>query len=362
MGRGKSKKTGSTNKRGKPQTGKSHKAAREHRGGLHHFIDKHYVDAAMLFADSSMRGKKRVMVYVEGYDDIAFWRGVLSAYETESLIFEINVPTRRDLAKGKRVLLSMVDNMGDSLIACMDSDFDYLFQGYTQQSKQVLSSPYIIHTYTYSIENHLCYAPSLKNLSVKCSKNDMNLFDFGLFFEEYSKAIYPLFLWYGYSARETKTHILVMADFKATIRLAFLDLPDNGSATIDWLRANVAQKIKYLEATYPSHVSGVEHFEKMITPLGVTPKNCYQYMHGHTLFDATSTVLQAVVELLRGVKLSTIKSSSRKGVSLDNEISNYKNSLQSVDGVLRANENFKKSEPFKKLENDIKNLVDRIVR
>ena len=49
-----------------------------------------------------------VQVFVEGYDDVAFWRGIFDDYETEWLKFEISVPPRQDLAKGKKVLLGMI--------------------------------------------------------------------------------------------------------------------------------------------------------------------------------------------------------------------------------------------------------------
>lgn len=49
-----------------------------------------------------------VKVFVEGYDDVAFWRGIFDDYETDRLKFEISVPPRQDLAKGKRVLLDMI--------------------------------------------------------------------------------------------------------------------------------------------------------------------------------------------------------------------------------------------------------------
>ena len=39
-----------------------------------------------------------VNVFVEGYDDVAFWRGIFDDYEPARLKFEISVPPRKDLA------------------------------------------------------------------------------------------------------------------------------------------------------------------------------------------------------------------------------------------------------------------------
>ena len=105
-----------------------------------------------------------VNVFVEGYDDVAFWRGIFDDYETDRLKFEISVPPRKDLAKGKRVLLDMIPQSGPNLLLCMDSDFDYLFNGNTEQSRLVNESPYVFHTYAYATENairprYIGYAP-----------------------------------------------------------------------------------------------------------------------------------------------------------------------------------------------------------
>ena len=78
-----------------------------------------------------------VKVFVEGYDDVAFWRGIFDDYETDRLKFEISVPPRQDLAKGKRVLLDMIPESSPDLLLCVDSDFDYLFDGHTEQSRLV---------------------------------------------------------------------------------------------------------------------------------------------------------------------------------------------------------------------------------
>ena len=94
-----------------------------------------------------------VQVFVEGYDDVAFWRGIFDDYETEWLKFEISVPPRQDLAKGKKVLLGMIGECCDDRILCVDSDFDYLFEDFNEQSRQVNRTPYLFHTYAYATEN-----------------------------------------------------------------------------------------------------------------------------------------------------------------------------------------------------------------
>ena len=66
-----------------------------------------------------------VQVYVEGYEDVAFWRGIFDHFRNPYLRFEISVPNRDDLPKGKKVLMSMLDKVDkERVLLCVDSDFD----------------------------------------------------------------------------------------------------------------------------------------------------------------------------------------------------------------------------------------------
>ena len=65
--------------------------------------------------------KRLVRVFVEGYEDVAFWRGIFDNFTNPYLRFEISVPTREDLPKGKKVLLKMAESASEELLLCMDS-------------------------------------------------------------------------------------------------------------------------------------------------------------------------------------------------------------------------------------------------
>ena len=51
--------------------------------------------------------------YVEGYEDVAFWRGIFDHFQNPYLRFEISVPDRADLPKGKMVLMGMIPRASD---------------------------------------------------------------------------------------------------------------------------------------------------------------------------------------------------------------------------------------------------------
>ena len=307
-------------------------------------------------------GKRVVRVFVEGYEDVAFWRGIFDHFTNPYLRFEISVPTRKDLPKGKKVLLSMAEQASEELLLCMDSDFDYLFDDEDEVSQKIVESPYMFHTYTYATENYLCYAPSLHNVCVKAVKNDAYIFDFEQFMADYSRTIYPLFLWYVYSASRKTENVFPLADFKAAVRIGYLDIEQNGANTIAWLERNVARRLTSIEVDNPDMAREIPLFAERIAQKGVTPELSYLFMHGHTLMDnVVLPLLSGVCEKLRQISLSKIICSSKEGVALKNEMSNYTNSLRSIRDVLLDNENYTSSPLYKRLKSDIQRYIDSTI-
>ena len=110
---------------------------------------------------NKLRGKnarQRIVAYVESYDDIFFWRSVLQDFETDKFYFEVMLPSRTTLGKGKRTVLTnqLGKGLGQYMIACVDADYDWLLQGNTEVSKYICENPYVMHTYVYAIENYQC--------------------------------------------------------------------------------------------------------------------------------------------------------------------------------------------------------------
>ncbi len=304
-----------------------------------------------------------VHVYVEGYEDVAFWRGIFDHFRNPYLRFEISVPNRDDLPKGKKVLMSMLNRTEkESVLLCVDSDFDYLFAGETEQSAKILNADNMFHTYTYATENYLCYAPSLRNVCVKATKNDTRIFDFVRFMEAYSNIIYPLFLWYVYSARHSTESVFTLAEFRAAVRLGYVDIRHNGEGTLAWLQRNVERRRLALEKDNPTMCEAVEALGAQLNKRGVERDNCYLFMHGHTLMDnVTMPLLSAVCDKLRQLSVAKINGSKVEGVALKNELQNYTNTLRSIRDVLLDNENYTSCPLYKRLRDDIQEYLDVMI-
>ena len=150
---------------------------------LRHNLTSAYLDAAHKF--SSKKGRRRIVAYVESYDDIAFWRTLLAEFENEGRYVQVMLPSATSLAKGKKMVLMNTLNtfteLGRSLIACVDSDYDFLLQGATNVWRKINRNPYIFQTYGYAIENFHCFAESLHEVCVQATLNDRYILDFPRF-------------------------------------------------------------------------------------------------------------------------------------------------------------------------------------
>ena len=184
-----------------------------------------YIEAANSLRPKTAR--KRIVAYVESYDDVSFWSHLLSEYNCERYYFQVMLPSNTSLAKGKKVAM-MNDlglGLGGHMIACVDSDYDYLLQGKTSTSRRIISSPYVLHTYAYAIENYQCYAGSLHGVCVQSTLNDKAMIDFEAFFRLYSQIIYPLFLWNIWFYRNRELSVFSMQDFCRVARLDPVSVP-----------------------------------------------------------------------------------------------------------------------------------------
>ena len=67
------------------------------------------------------KARRRIVVYVESYDDVFFWRSVLGRYEDDKLTFDIMLPSRNQhLDRGKKAAISnMLKGVGRDMIACV---------------------------------------------------------------------------------------------------------------------------------------------------------------------------------------------------------------------------------------------------
>jgi len=284
---------------------------------------------------------------------------VLSQFENEKQYFEVMLPTQSTLNKGKRqaLLALMRQGAGKDMIACVDADYDYLIQGNTHQSEFMLNNPYVIHTYVYAIENYQCYAPSLHNVCVMATLNDHILFDFNQFLSEYSRALFPLFVWSIMLYRKGEYHHFTITDFNIVATIKHMRISQMGEA-VDKVRHKAFVKVKELQRKLPGRKEEYLKTKDSLLALGVTPETTYLYMQGHHLFDnVVAPTMQSVCDELRREREREIKSKALHSLQMQNELSAYTKAQSDISSMLKKNQGYTQSAPYQRMIADIDKLL-----
>lgn len=313
----------------------------------------------------SKKERKCIVAYVESYDDVSFWRNLLEKFETDEYYFRVMLPSATSLTKGKKIVLFNTINsnqLGDSLIACVDGDYDYLLQATTPVSKELNTNRFIFHTYAYAIENYFCFADSLHEVTVQATLNDNEIFNFKEYLSEYSRIVYPLFLWTIHFARHRNANAFPMYVFNNVTRINNFNVR-NPESSLNRLQDKVDQKLAALERTYPDLITSVQALSSDLSTLGVTRDNTYLFMQGHHIFEhVVIKILKPVCSVLIQQRENYIKRLAVHKEQYKNELTAYQNSLIDVEQALKRNFGFDHLFAYNWLKSDIERFIAELNR
>ncbi len=307
--------------------------------------------------------RRRIIAYVESYEDIAFWKPLLAEFENEERYFQVMLPSATTLSKGKKMVLMNTLNtaeLGKSLIACVDSDYDYLVQGATATSRKINNNKYIFQTYAYAIENYRCFAESLHGVCVQATLNDRYLVNFEKFMTRYSEIAYPLFLWCIWFYRNRDTHSFPMYDFNNCVRIRDISTK-NPYRSLDVMETNVTSRLAELERRFPAQREKVIALGGELRDIGLTPENTYLFIQGHHIMDnVVLKLLIPICTILRRERENQIQRLAGHNEQYRNELTAYQNSQSNVSIVLKKNSNFRGLFLYQWLRRDIQEFVDHL--
>lgn len=308
---------------------------------------------------TSKKARRRIVAYVESYDDIFFWRTVLTRYEDDTRYFEVMLPSKGTLQRGKKsVLMNFItENTGQDMIACVDADYDYLMQGCTPTSRRILESPYVFHTYVYAIENYQCYAPALHDVCVMVTLNDHAIFDFDDYMRQYSEACYPLFVWSVWAYRTGNHSHFSLSDFNKVIDPGGFNMADP-QPSIDNLVRKVTRRVHLMQQHFPKAKSSYLALKKELAGLGITPETTYLYIQGHHIFDTVvAPIMTKVCNRLRQEREREIHVTAAHRTQMRNELSCYENSIEDVRSMLKKNVGYINCPQFRRLQEDVERFL-----
>jgi hypothetical protein len=316
-----------------------------------------YWGAAQQLRSRSLR--RKIVAYVESYEDVAFWRYILAPLEDETRYFQVMLPDVLSLTKGKKkALMSALQGveLGGNIIACVDSDYDYLLQNATATSRQVNNNPFIFQTYTYAIENCHCYAPTLHEVCTAATLNDHSYLDLPRLLAHYSRIIYPLFLWNIHFYRLRREGSFSMSDFNTITRVEHFDPFAQGEADyvdktgkkrvretpqLRRLQNRVDIALRRLRRIHPRELPAIAKLPDTLALRGLAPDNTYLYVQGHHLISQVILpILTPLCHRLRVQRETEIQQLAVNACQRQNELSAYHHALRPIEDCLRTNYQF----------------------
>ncbi len=320
-------------------------------------LNSFYIGAANQLRPKSTR--KKIIAYVESYDDVFFWRTLLGEFENEKYCFQVMLPSSQSLAKGKKTVLmnTLGCSLGQNMIACVDSDYDYLLQGTTNTSRRIINNKYVFHTYAYAIENFQCYAESLHQVCVMATLNDHSVVDFPAFLRLYSQIAYPLFVWSIWFYRRHKLNKFSLLDFCNVVKLEHVDMY-HPEIALQRMQKYVERKLKRLEKEYAFAVVEVDALRKELRRLGVMPDNTYMFIQGHHIMDnVVMKLLGPVCARLRRERENEIKNLAEHDIQFQNELTAYQHSQASPEFMLKKHVGYKEAVLYQRIRKDIQDFI-----
>ena len=218
-------------------------------------------------------------VHLENKNDELFWGKVLRfAFPDKKFRFiSASRSISGNITCGCTQCLQYKDFLGERFWIAIDSDYRYL-----NQQEDIDANHYILQTYTYSFENHFCFAENVNRAELE-SCGTLKI-DFKRFLLDYSHIIYPLLVWQLYlqgvspeAFPQRVFHRLL------TLPLGHKATENNGASVLLLLKERVNKLETHLKRLYPE--ADPTWYEARCQDLGVHRDNCYLFVRGHQLYD-----------------------------------------------------------------------------
>lgn len=309
-----------------------------------------FENIAYEYKNSLLANEKDVIVFVEDKASKKFWTNIFSKFVPSlqiDCVYEgrfVNRQGNEQTQSGVAYISNYLPFTDCQLIVCKDSDYDYLLQ-----TPHLNNRPYLFQTYTYSVENYLCYAPSLKEICFQGSQNSEIDFDIESFFREYSKIVYDLLLWV-YQDEEEREKMFEVIFLPARMNI------DETEKILQDIQEKVAAKIEALKQSKPDF--DIDNEKSKVSTLGVQAENAYLYIRGHNLYDSvTKTVLASLIKRLQTQKITEIRE-QYDNEEIEEQREAYLATTKDLEEALSENTNYFDCPLMDKIKQDIEEFME----
>ncbi|MBR1652184.1 MAG: DUF4435 domain-containing protein [Alloprevotella sp.] len=222
---------------------------------------------------------------VESEEDIPFWQHAFSHSRPDLKVKYLpgeNGEGTDVRQRGKTVCMRYVPYLNRNFIICVDSDFDRFTRPGT-----LLADRFIFQTYTYSFENHHCWAESLQSKWQQLAVCD---FDFKAFLARLSGILYPVLI-EMLTTKAAKKKAWNLTELCGVILSAQVNragvLDNNGHLLLEEIKSKVEDWSS--RQVHPT-AAACEKMRNESTDLGLIAETAYLFMQGHCIFDLVQRI------------------------------------------------------------------------
>lgn len=346
---------------------------------------------------NALYDRKIVKIYVENEDDVPFWKHIFNQFNIPTSITpSAYEPTKSNLNRGKTNVLNFSDQTNNYFLLCVDSDYDYLFDGATVLSQSIKENPYIFQTYTYSIENYKCFAQSLHQVVLDATLNDNDIFDFVGFMEKYSEIVYELFIYSFFYEKQNQIenqshqteyqnkkqilneddlkkwqsdnlpqHKFPIKDFCNTIRVETkIKIQNEDEIELNSIERKISNKIDSLEKIDDTLLESVKNELRL---LGLNSNNTYLFVQGHTIYDnVVKMFINQVADYLKKEKIKEFKELAKHNEDAERKRNEYikmttkdsEDRMTNTEKILFTHKNYENCFLMQKIKQDIEKYLN----
>lgn len=253
---------------------------------------------------------QKIHVIVEDIIDVPVWYKILNKAMPDK-IFEFLSFSNDAKAQGKVKVLEMSDNFGPYLVGCIDSDFDWLLEDYTEDGEIIKRNKYIFQTYAYSIENLSLQPYGLSKMMVNSTLNvneNISSFDNEIiqYINKISRSVYPVLIWHLFFRKQDKPNIKPQDGWDYIFKPNhYNNIMNETGVSIEAKRSGVlkifdtrcAELIECYRKRFLEDLPNVKALEDMLSVShNLMPENAYLFVRGHDLYGFLHHVFFTPIE------------------------------------------------------------------
>lgn len=294
------------------------------------FIDEAF-DKDTIAVQAKMEEKKAYL-YVEGLDDVDFWKELLQDDKID--ISSTSREEKQKSHKGKNALRELVKKSNKKLIIAIDSDFDFLCPNNSQSAIEFNRCKYVIQTYFYSKEN-ISLQPNIIDLILEKTKlnNEKISSDFKSYIEKYSQIIYQCFIRFLF-LRNEKIKTLNSKKFhsaltpKNPIFDTSFDIRNDPFSQVKINASNIEKDLDNEIKKIPGWDVKLNDFIAVTEEKGLLVNTAHCFINGHRLED--SIVTPYTEGKIRALKIKLTMKIKEECKSDKKQISNRRNEISNI--------------------------------